>query len=58
MSKKRAAELSDRQLELLNEPPSTAKSKYEASRKQTTVDQDNRKLSMVESEPTFTKLWY
>ena len=49
MSKKRAAELSDRQLELLNEPPSTAKSKYEASRKQTTVDQDNRKLSMVES---------
>jgi hypothetical protein len=49
MSKKRAVELSDRQLELLDEPPSTAKSKYEASRKQTTVDQDNSKLSMVES---------
>jgi hypothetical protein len=49
MSKKRAAELSDRQLELLDEPPSTAKSKYEASRQQTIVDQDNRKLPMVES---------
>jgi hypothetical protein len=43
MSKKRAAELSDRQLELQDEPPSTAKSKYEDSKKQTTVDQDNRK---------------
>jgi hypothetical protein len=32
MSKKRAAELSDRQLELQDEPPSTAKSKYEASK--------------------------
>ena len=54
MSKKRAAELSDRQLELLNEPPSTAKSKYEASRKQSKVDQDNRKSSMAES--LFSKL--
>ena len=41
--------MSDRQLKLLDEPPSTAKFKYEAIRKQTTVDQNNRKLSMVES---------
>ena len=43
MSEKGAAELSDRQLELQDEPPSTATSKYEARKKQTTVDQDNRK---------------
>jgi hypothetical protein len=49
MRKKRAAELSDRQLELQDEPPRTAKSKYEASRKQTMADQDNHKLYMVES---------